>query len=88
MLKVTEMYLRDKKSDIPGTPGTVGCDTRTPGPFHGHGRAVRSLRVCQNGPDSIGRHEVCPSRVTRERMGRQLMFRGLGQRYPTAGGAY
>ena len=64
MLELTETHRRDKKSDILGTLGTGDYDTKTPGPFHGHGRAVRSPQVCQNEPDSIGRHEAFPSRVT------------------------
>ena len=60
------MYQRDKKFDIPGTLGTGDYDTRIPGPFHGPARAARSLLVCRNEPDSIGRREVYPSPVTGE----------------------
>jgi len=62
-------YQRDKKSGIRGTPGTWGGGTRIPCPFHEHARAVRSPLVCRNEPDSIGRREVYPSRVTGERDG-------------------
>ncbi len=83
-----EAYRRDKKSGILVMPGTGDCDTRILGPSRAHARAVRSLLVCRNEPDSIGRHEVYPSRATGEKDGSQRRFRGQRLIGPMGVGAY
>ena len=83
-----EAYRRDKKSGILATPGTGDCDTRILGPSREHARAFRSLLVYRNEPDSIGRHEVYPSRATGEKNESQHWFRGQGQIGPLGVCAY
>lgn len=83
-----EAYRRDKKSGILATPGTGDCDTRILGPSREHARAVRSLLVCRNEPDSIGRHEVYPSPATGEKNASQRWFRCLRPIDPLRVGAY